>query len=149
MSDMSLRSLSLVLLLIVSISACKSRQKLSSTSDEQSIVYPEGFWNLVYVSGPSKSMDALYPNQKPELNLRFKDSLISGNNGCNTYRGKFSFKGHRIDFSQPLMSTKMACKGGGETLFMETLKKINQWSVRNDSLIFQMGNLEMMIFVRL
>jgi heat shock protein HslJ len=146
---MTSRSLCLLLLLIVSITACKSRQKLSSAPHQGTIVYPEGFWNLVYVSGPSKTMDALYPVQKPELNLRFKDSLISGNNGCNTYRGKFSYKGHRIDFSQPLMSTKMACKGGGEALFMETLKKINQWSVRNDSLIFQMGSLEMMIFVRL
>jgi heat shock protein HslJ len=146
---MIFRSLCLLLLLIVSITACKSRKNLSSTSDHGQIIYPEGFWNLVYVSGPSKSMDALYPVQKPELNLRFKDSLISGNNGCNTYRGRFSYQGHRIDFSQPLLSTKMACKGGGEALFMETLKKINQWSVRNDSLIFQMGSLEMMIFVRL
>lgn len=145
---MNFRNLFLLLLLIVSITACKSRQKLSSSLHQGAIVYPEGFWNLVYVSGPSKSMDALYPAQKPELNLRFKDSLISGNNGCNRYHGRFSYIGHRIDFSQPLMSTKMACKGGGEALFMETLKKINQWSVRNDSLIFKMGSLEMMIFVR-
>lgn len=60
--------------------------------------------------------------------------------------GIYQWEHQKISFSQ-LVTTKMACKGGGEAVFLETLQRINQFDIQQDTLYLQMGTLTMMRFV--
>ena len=70
----------------------------------------------------------------------------------NNYAGKLIVNGNKIDFTGPLAVTKMAClddKGNGENLFLETLKKVNNYSINPDSTLnFIMGDIAIMRFTK-
>lgn len=92
-------------------------------------------------------MDDLFPRGLPEIVLDAEAHTVTGNTGCNRLNGAFRCEYQKISFSE-LVTTKMACKGGGEAVFLETLQRINQFDVQQDTLFLQMGTLTMMRFVR-
>ena len=47
-------------------------------------------------------------NKVPEMNIDIVEGTVSGNDGCNSIRGKIEVQGKRIQFSQ-LAGTKIAC----------------------------------------
>lgn len=59
--------------------------------------------------------------------------MVSGNNSCNSYTGKLVVTENKIDFTQPMVSTKMMCLDGqGEQVFMNTLSKVTSYSITDD-----------------
>ncbi|WP_281310453.1 META domain-containing protein [Flavobacterium flavigenum] len=93
----------------------------------------EGNWELNYISGPRIAFDGLYPNKKPTINFNTKEKMVSGNNSCNSYTGKLVATENKIDFTQPMVSTKMMCLDGqGEQVFMNTLSKVTSYSITDD-----------------
>jgi len=105
-----------------------------------------GTWVLNYISGPRIAFDGLYPNKKPEITFSVADSRVSGNTSCNSFSGPLSVDGNKIDFNQPMALTKMMCPGSGESVFLETIKKINTYSVNDSTLTMIMGDIAMMRF---
>src|SRR5690606_25014597 len=104
-------------------------------------------WVLNYISGPRIAFEGLYPDKKPQLVFTVADKRVSGNTGCNSFSGPLVVDGNKIDFNQPMALTKMACRGEGETVFLETLKKVNTYSVSDgNTLTFIMGDIAMMRF---
>lgn len=111
----------------------------------------EGAWELNYITGPRIAFDGLYPDKKPTINFDTKENRISGNNSCNSYTGKLIVTDNKIDFTQPMATTKMMCMDGqGEQVFMNTLQKITSYNITDDgkTLNFMSGDIAMMRFTK-
>lgn len=108
-----------------------------------------GTWELNYVSGPRIAFDGLYPNKKPTITFDVTNNKVMGNTSCNNFNGPLKMDGNKISFTDPMAMTRMMCQGQGETVFMETLKKINTWSVSDgNTLNLIMGDIAMMRFTK-
>lgn len=110
----------------------------------------EGTWVLNYLMAPGKSFDELYAGKKPEITFEIKENRFSGNTGCNSFSGKLNADGHKISFRDPYAMTRMMCQGGeGESVFTESLKKVNTYAVSDgNTLNFISGDIAMMRFTR-
>ncbi len=109
-----------------------------------------GSWELDYIAGSPIAFQELYARKKPTIIFDTLNNLVSGSTSCNNYVGKLIINGQKIDFTGPLAITKMACldsRGNGENLFLETLKRVNNYSINPDSsLNFIMGDIAIMRF---
>lgn len=111
----------------------------------------EGKWELNYITGPKIAFDGLYPDKKPTIVFDIANNKISGNNSCNQYFGALVLDGKNINFKDAKMGmTMMACQGSGDKLYMETLQKIETYSITDEgkTLNFLIGNIVMMRFNR-
>ena len=133
----------ILFVLILSFVACNNSKKAAKDPDPSQL---DGTWVLNYISGPRIAFEGLYPNKKPQLVFTSADKRLSGNTGCNSFSGPLVVDGYKISFDQPLALTKMFCPGEGETVFLETLKKINTYSVSGNTLNLIMGDIAMMRF---
>ncbi|TDD74186.1 META domain-containing protein [Flavobacterium caseinilyticum] len=134
--------LSLVLFCSVLIS-CNSVKTANSQKAEL-----QGAWELNYISGPRIAFAGLYPDNKPTITFNLKEDRVSGKNSCNSYSGTLNADGSKINFKQPMMVTKMFSPGEGENVYMNTLQKIDSYSVSEDgkTLSLIIGDIVMMRF---
>ena len=109
-----------------------------------------GTWELNYISGPRIAFDGLYPNKKPTITFDVVGNRVSGNTSCNKFTGSLKVDGNKISFADPMALTRMICMdGNGENVFMETIKKINTWSVTDgNTLNLIMGDIALMRFTK-
>ena len=140
----------LILLLSITLgllASCDSK-KAVVPSGSQSL---EGNWELNYISGPRIAFEGLYPNEKPNITFNINENLAMGKNSCNNYTGTFKVEGNKISFNEGGMaSTKMFCEGAGESTYMNTLAKINGYSISEDGKVLTLltGDIAMMRFER-
>jgi heat shock protein HslJ len=109
----------------------------------------EGTWELKYITGPKIAFDGLFPNQKPTISFDLKQNRITGNNSCNQYFGSLLIDGVKINFKDAkIVMTMMACEGNGDSEYMDTLNKIESYTITDDgkTLNFLLGNVVMMRF---
>lgn len=128
------------------ISACQRnnvKTPSSSVSEESKL---EGTWELNAMTVPGKDFNELYKEKKPFIQFTLADSKFSGNTSCNSFGGKLVVTGNKIDFSGPMMMTKMYCPGEGENTFVEALKKVNKYAISDGTLNFIMGDIAVMRF---
>ena len=82
------------------------------------------------------------PGQRePHLVLRGQDRRVSGFTGCNQMAGSYTLDGRALSFGQ-MISTKMACLGGGmetETAFTAALQQVRAWSITGQTLTLSDG----------
>ncbi|PJJ08734.1 heat shock protein HslJ [Flavobacterium sp. 1] len=112
----------------------------------------EGTWELKYMTGPKIAFDGLFPNKKPTIAFNLAENKITGNNSCNEYFGALLIDGAKINFKDAKISmTMMACEGNGDSFYMETLNKIESYTITDNgkTLNFLLGNIVMMRFARL
>lgn len=141
-----------MILLFNGIIACNSAQ---SGKDSQEKVTTgnrlNGTWELNYVSGAAVPFEKLFERKKPSITFDTANGTFSGNNGCNNFNGKLISDGSKIDFNQPIATTRKACiDAQAETVFMEALKKVNGYSVSEDgqTLNFLTGDIGTMRFTK-
>jgi heat shock protein HslJ len=108
----------------------------------------DGTWQLNYISGTRIAFEGLYPEKKPELTFITADTSFSGNTSCNNFRGKLDADTTSIHFPEAMAMTRMMCPGEGETVFINTLKKINKYAISDSTLTLIMGDIAMMRFVK-
>lgn len=140
-----MRSVLITLLAILLLFSCQPGKKTITGIDPEKL---NGSWVLNYISYPGDNMDSLYPNKKPEINLNTDDKRVTGNTGCNSFSGPFRQQDNKISFEETMAMTRMFCPGKGETAFLETLKKVNSFSVDGKTLNFIMGDIAIMRFNR-
>ena len=76
-----------------------------------------------------------------------QEKRVTGNSSCNSFSGKLVADDSSINFNEPMIMTKMACPGEGESIFLETLKKVNKYNVSGDTVLnFMMGDIAIMRF---
>lgn len=125
--------------------ACNNSKKAMAVNNPEKL---NGSWVLNYVSVPGINSDSLYPNKKPEINFSIADGRVSGTTGCNSFSGPVKIDGNKISFAEPLALTRMMCPGQGESVFLETLKKVNTYSADGKTLTLIMGDIAVMRFSR-
>lgn len=90
----------------------------------------DGTWEANYIMNTPKPFNELYVNVKPTITFNSIDSKVSGISGCNNFNGSFKMDGNKISFGEGMALTRKMCPDmAGETAFMETLKKVNSYSV--------------------
>lgn len=102
-----------------------------------------------YITGPRIAFDGLFPNKKPTISFNLSENKVSGNNSCNQYFGTLKVENNKINFKDAKMGmTMMACPGEGEKVYMNTLEKVDSYSISDDgkTLNFLMGDIAMMRF---
>ena len=109
-----------------------------------------GTWELNYITGSRIAFEGLYPNKKPTITFDIPKNWVNGNTSCNSFSGKLNVMGNKIDFTGPLAMTKMMCLDGkGENVFIETLQKVNTYTIGNDSTLnFKTDDIVTMRFVK-
>jgi heat shock protein HslJ len=132
------------------VCACKNgRQSTSLKSPGTNPTFLNGSWQLNYISGPRITFDGLYPDKKPQVVFDVAASHISGNTSCNSFGGGVSLSGNKFSVDPSLITTKMFCPGDGETVFLETLKKVQTWSVKDAATLeLLLGDVPMMRFTK-
>lgn len=130
------------------ITSCKNTKKATSTMPNISSL--NGTWELNYISGPRIAFDGLFPKKKPTITFDATTKKVNGNSSCNNFNGALNADGNKIDFTQPMAMTRMACMdGNGEQVFMDVLKKVNGWSVTDgNTLNLLTGDVPMMRFTK-
>lgn len=101
-----------------------------------------GEWTLNSITG--EDLKTLFTDKVPSIN--FDNGKVSGNGGCNSYRGTYTITDGTITFG-PLMSTKMACPSlSGENKFTQALANPVVASINDGLLTFYQGDKEIMRF---
>lgn len=124
--------------------------KNSTKKPYKKITSLNGTWVLTYIN--NSQVEALYPGRKPRILFETANKRISGNTGCNSFSFPDPVKldGSKIDFTGPMILTKMFCPGQGENVFLETIKKVDSWSLTDDTTLnLTMGDTAMMRFTRI
>lgn len=67
----------------------------------------------------------------PTLNFDLATNKVSGNTGCNSFSGTFIVKDEALSFEKDMISTKMACPGYNEKIFLENLLRTNRYEIKN------------------
>jgi len=136
-----------ITLLIVFI--CLNFVSCTTTKSVGKTASLEGNWELNYITGPRIAFNGLYPDKKPTIAFDIKENKIAGNNSCNQYFGLLIVDGEKINFKDAKIGmTMMACQGNGDSVYMDTLKKIESYTITDDgnTLSFLIGNVVMMRF---
>jgi len=135
----------------VLLAACNNAKKTSSlTTPADDPTALNGTWQLNYITGPRIAFDGLYPDKKPQITFDIAAKRVSGNTSCNSFSGVVTVDMGKIDLTAPMATTKMACAGEGEFVFLSTLKKINSWSItEGKTLNLIMGDIAMMRFTKI
>mgnify|MGYP000963945096 CR=1 FL=1 len=138
------RNIILIVLAAFTLFSCANK-KMVTTKDTSL----NGTWELNYISGPRIAFEGLYPDRKPTLIFDIEENRVSGNSSCNSFNGDLKIEGNKIDFNSPMAMTKMFCPGEGENVFIESLKKVNSYSVTDgNTLNLIMGDIAIMRFTK-
>jgi heat shock protein HslJ len=130
--------------------ACKNGKQSTSLRGATGNTFSlNGTWELSDIAGLRTPLDSLYPGPKPQIRFDAASSQVSGNTSCNSFGGPVTLDGGNLSFDQPLVLTKMFCPGEGESTFLESLKKIQSWSIRDEvKLVLLAGDIQVMRFTR-
>jgi heat shock protein HslJ len=111
----------------------------------------DGAWEANYIMSTPKPFADLYANAKPTVTFNSTTGQVSGMSGCNNFTGTFSMDGNKLKFAEGMALTRKMCPDmTGENVFMETLKKVNTYSVteQGKTLNLIMGDIAVMRFAR-
>lgn len=142
-----------ILFLVVFVIACsttksKTNNAVTPQKSENMKANPiDGTWEANYIMNSPKAFDELYPKTKPTITFNSNQNQISGASGCNNFHGKCTINGNTLQIAEALALTRKMCQDMvGEQTFLETLKKVNTYSVTNEgkTLNLIMGDIAVM-----
>ncbi|MGL2987886.1 META domain-containing protein [Flavobacterium sp. RSSA_27] len=144
-----MRAIYLVVMLVIIISSCNTtKNKASQTADStMKANLIDGVWQVNFIMNTPKPIEELFPMEKPTITFDSFKSSVTGRSGCNYFNGKCSINGHSIKIDEAMAVTRKMCVDRtGEQIFLETLKKINTYSVTNQgkTLNLIMGDMAVM-----
>jgi heat shock protein HslJ len=108
-----------------------------------------GKWQLVYTSDVDKPFTTYFPNNRPYITFTEGMYTVAGNSSCNAFDCPITLDANnRIKFGS-CTSTKIACEGGGEHSFYNSLGRINNWKLTDDNTLVLMTDADTSLrFVR-
>ena len=120
----------IILSLIIFCSLLVACNSVKTANTEKAAL--QGAWELYYISGPRRDFSKLYPNDKLTITFDLKENRVFGKNSCNSYSGTLNVDKNKISYKGPMTVTKMFCPGEGENIYMNTLEKIDSYSISED-----------------
>ena len=101
-------------------------------------------FNLNALNG--KIPDANSPDYKNPY-IRFTpDNVFSGFTGCNSFTGSYKYESGKLTLD-PGAITKIYCGEGIEIEFLDALKKVTGFEIRNNNLELLKGSEKIMTFI--
>ncbi|MFD2520674.1 META domain-containing protein [Emticicia soli] len=135
-------------ILSYSMTGCVGTQGASNSNQQttEALNAPlklNGSWELAEIPGARVSVVGLYPEKKPVITFDVNDNKFVGNTSCNNFSGLLVVFGNKISFNKSMAMTKMMCPGEGESTFIESLKKVDTYTINADkSLSLNIGGVE-------
>lgn len=142
------------LLIGVVIVSCNTINKSTSIKENSTMKANliDGLWEVNYIMNTPKPLNELFPKGKPTITFDSAKKAIAGNSGCNNFNGKCSIEGNSIKIDEAMALTRKMCLDmTGEQIFLETLKKVNAYSVTHQgkTLHLIMGDIAVMRLERI
>ena len=107
----------------------------------------DGTWEANFILNTPKPFAEMYPKVKPSITFNSLNGSINGITGCNNFSGGFTLDGNRIKFGDSFATTRKMCPDmTGEKTFLETLLKVNTYSITDQgkTLHLIMGDIAVM-----
>ncbi|RYY27811.1 MAG: META domain-containing protein [Chitinophagaceae bacterium] len=98
-----------------------------STQDTMKL---DGTWYLV-ATLPSDTATG----KVPYISFDIGGKTFTGNTGCNSMRGSFTYNDSTIQINEQIITTKMACVGYNEEAFLKNLPRTNKHRFESGMLI--------------
>jgi len=117
--------------------------RMGTSGTDQSVLLND-IWVLEAIDNIEIS-DADYNRDIPQLEFHKVDGKVMGTTGCNRLNGTYTTSGNNIAFG-PLLTTKMACLGKGETQFVQAMNEISFFKIVNLKLYLLSGSTEKLRF---
>ena len=137
-----------IIVLMIGMVSCKSRQAGSNKSTSDSTVAAdtkkaivEKYWKLTAVFG--EPVITPEGGREAHIILKQEDNRVNGNTGCNSLGGTYTLEaGNKIRFSQMVTTLMMCLNNNVETKFKNALEKTDHFVVNGDTLRFFDSNKE-------
>ncbi len=113
------------------------------TPQTQDTARLDGTWFLVAIL-PSDTAAGKVPTISFDMNAK----TFTGNTGCNSMRGTFTFNDSTLQINEQITTTKMACPGYNEDAFLKNLPRTNKHRFENGMLILLMDGTELSRWTR-
>lgn len=117
--------------------------RIGTSGTDQSILLND-IWVLEAINNIEIS-NADYPRELPQLEFHKVDGKVLGTTGCNKLNGTYTTTGNNLTFG-PLLTTKMACPGKGETQFVQAITETSFFKIVNQKLYLLSGSTEKLRF---
>ncbi len=105
-----------------------------------------GSWNLTELN--DKKLDSIdFFRGFPFIDIREADNKFTGSTGCNRINGASTINGNYISFSK-FVTTKMSCKGDGESKFIDALQTIDSYKISENKLMLISSGKTVLLFTR-
>lgn len=107
----------------------------------------DGTWEANYIMNSPGPFKELFEKAAPSITFNSVDGKVTGNAGCNNFNGAVTINGNKISWGEGMATTRKMCPDmKGEELFLETLKKVNTYSVteQGKTLNLIMGDMAVM-----
>ncbi|MFR9166378.1 MAG: META domain-containing protein [Dysgonomonas sp.] len=96
----------------------------------------------------NRDVNQLFTEKTPYIIINFNLNQISGNAGCNSFNGRFTYNGG-LFHAPNIVSTMMACDGmQNETEFLKILGVSSKLNIVNGELIFTQKDIPVLKFSR-
>lgn len=144
--------LALIVLLVAGCTANKPINTDTTTDNKMNGAAINGTWEANYVAGTEKPFDELYPEMTPYIQFDLEEGRVSGMSGCNNFTGSFSVDENKLNLSDNMAMTRKMCPDmTGEDAFINSLQKVNSFSVSNggETLNLIMGDIAIMRFIKI
>jgi heat shock protein HslJ len=130
-------------LLFMGIIACA----FSCTTTRDSQVSFKGSWELAVFPYTQRNFSDVFGERKPQINFKTGGKL-TGNTGCNQMSGGYSVTKESLTFAQNLITTRMACPGYDETIFINALQGVNRYLIDGSQLRLMKDSTVLMVFAK-
>jgi heat shock protein HslJ len=128
------------LVLCLSLAACVSSKNIDGDL--------AGNWELSVFPTTDKTFDEIFGQRRPELRFDVDNKMVSGSTGCNQIRGSYTSKNESLSFSEHFITTKMACPGYEESMFLDAFSKVNRFDLIGGQLRLMHDSTLVMSFVK-
>jgi heat shock protein HslJ len=118
---------------------------LSSKNLDENIA---GNWELSVFPTTDKTFDEIFGQRRPSLRFDAGDKTVSGTTGCNQMRGSYTANNGSLSFSDHFVTTKMACPGYEESVFLEAFNRVNRYELTEGQLRLMHDSTLVMSFIK-
>lgn len=130
------------------LSSCNMMKKNTEKTATDSSAQLTGSWELNYITGVRIAFNGLYPDTKPSISFGKVAGEMNGNTSCNVFGSKVTINGNKLSISEPGAMTMRYCEGEGEKRFLDMLKKVDSYEVKDNVLTLSQGDLALMRFTK-
>lgn len=139
-------NLTFLICLILFVSGCSANKENIEVPYEIGKEYQlRNTWVLSELDGKPASLEE-FQNELPWMELKVDATVFNGYAGCNVMSGRLLATSSTIKFKN-IITTMMACQGGGEQKFLRAIESADSWDINNGKLYLKSGEVVVAEFI--